>query len=574
MVHTTEQSATTTTSATWVLALAGLIALVVGTVHVAVLAIRLSWSHTLIWHTREFPWMVPAAYLVTFLAMGVPIVLLRRFTRRMWVAFLYVFLGALSILLLFPRLAPWSQVLLAGGIGVRLGAIVRHVSTHRLSRMALGLGLTLGGIAVVDGVARRVRETRAMASLPAPAAKAPNVLLIILDTVRAASLSLYGYERQTTPSLIRWATESVVFDRAISTSSWTLPSHASLFTGRNPQELSTTWRVPLDAQFPTLAEILRHHGYATAAFVANTYYTGYDSGLDRGFLRYEDYTKSLGQLSWSTTLSQTNLARDLRRSRSLGDVVRTMFRFDLSLPVLLTATSKSASRVTDQFLAWQSGAQGRPFFVFLNYFDAHASGHQPLPRYHELLGVGTSGRDRYDAAIRYLDDEIDRLLSTLRERGVLDGTIVVITSDHGEQFGEHGLTGHGNSLYLPVVQVPLLVRYPARLPTARRVREPVSLRDVAATILGLAGFGGMPGRSLLDSSGSPTPVESFLTSYEDGWLPRDRQRTMRSAVLDDLHWIRSFDGSEAVFAYRSDPAEKTNLMADSTVVARFRAIRR
>jgi len=572
-MHTTEQSATTT-SPTWVLAVACLVAMVVGTVHVAVLTVRLSWSHTFIWHTREYPWMVPAAYLVAFVAMAVPIVVLRRFTRRTWVAFLYVFLGALSILLLVPRLAPWSQVLLAVGIGVRVGAIVRHASTHRLSRIALGLGLTLGVIAVVDGVARRAGGVRAMASLPVPAANAPNVLLIILDTVRAASLSLHGYERQTTPALIRWAAESVVFDHAMSTSSWTLPSHASLFTGRDARELSTTWRVPLDAQFPTLAEILRKDGYVTAAFVANTYYTGYDSGLNRGFLRYEDYSTSLGQLSWSTTLSQTNLARDLRRCRSVGDVVRTIFRFDLSLPVLLTATSKSASRVTDQFLAWQSSAPDRPFFVFLNYFDAHASGYQPLPRYHELLGVGSSGRDRYDAAIRYLDDEIDRLLSTLRDRDVLDRTIVVVTSDHGEQFGEHGLTGHGNSLYLPVVHVPLLVRYPARLPGARRVSEPVSLRDVPATILGLAGFGGMPGRSLLDSSGSPNPVESFLTSYDDGWLPRDRQRTMRSAILDDLHWIRSFDGSEAVFAYQSDPAEMMNLMADSSVVARFRAIRR
>jgi arylsulfatase A-like enzyme len=570
-VPTTEPSPNATTSARWVLAAAGLVALVVGTVHIAVLTIRLAWWNTLIWHSREYPWMVPTAYLLTFLALAAPIVVLRRFLRAVWIARLFVFVGALSILFLFPRLAPWSQVVLAVGVGVSLGTVVGHQPTRRIARSWIVLGLAVGVTAIGDVLARRIRRTRATASLSAPPTDAPNVLLIILDTVRAASLGLYGYERPTTPALTRWAAEGVVFDRAISPSSWTLPSHGSLFTGREAAELPTTWRVPLDAQFPTLAEVLRDRGYATAGFVANTYYAGHDSGLGRGFGHYGDYRTSLAQLSWSTTLAQTNLARDLRWSRSLGDVAGALRRFDLSLPVLLNADRKLASQVTEDFLGWQSRAAGRPFFAFLNYFDAHVAYYAP-PRYRQLLGVGRSDRDRYDAAIRYLDDEIDRVLSTLRVRGVLDRTIVVITADHGEQFGEHGLTGHGNSLYLPVVHVPLVMRYPARVPAGRRVADPVSLRDVPATILGLAGFAGVPGRSLLDSLGSP--AESFLTHYGDGWLPRDRQRTMRSAVLGDLHWIRAFDGSESVFDYQRDPAEVTNLIADSSVVARLRAVRR
>ena len=122
-----------------------------------------------------------------------------------------------------------------------------------------------------------------------PPANSPNVLLIVLDTVRADHLSLYGYERPTTPNLERLAKRGIRFDNARATAPWTLPSHASMFTGHWPHELGAKWMTPLRGNLPTLAEYLGAHGYATAGFVANVVYCSQETGLARGFTHYEDY---------------------------------------------------------------------------------------------------------------------------------------------------------------------------------------------------------------------------------------------------------------------------------------------
>ncbi|MGQ0648893.1 MAG: sulfatase [Gemmatimonadaceae bacterium] len=575
-------------SAVWIVLAAAVAGLTSAALQIALLTARLTWERTLIWHPRGFVWMVPAAYLVLFVGTAVPVAgaallfgrIIRPSTLRSWAARFFVFLGALAVLLLSQRLAQWSQLLLAAGVGVSVGTILARQSTRHLGTIAFALTLVLAAIGGGGALWRMAGASRAMSSLPAAPAGAPNVLLIILDTVRAASLSLYGYQQPTSPALTRWAAEGVTFDHAMSTSSWTLPSHGSMFTGLAAAELSTSWRTPLDDEVPTLAEVLRGRGYATAGFVANTYYAGHDSGLDRGFVRYDDYRTSLWQLVWSTTLAQTNLTASLRGSRSWRDVAGALRWFDLSAPTLRIADRKPATMVTDQFLAWQGASSNRPFFAFLNYFDAHERSYAP-DRYRRRFGADTGKQDRYDESIRYLDDEIDRLLSTLRDRGVLDRTLVVVTSDHGEQFGEHNRWGHGNTLYLPVLRVPLVVRYPPRVPSGLRVEGAVSLRDLPSTILKLANIDGaaLPGTSLTiawDSSRAvhaTAPVESYLTSFEDAWLPRARQRTMRSVFVDHLHWIRAFDGREELYAYRTDPGERVNLIADPSAVARLDSAR-
>ena len=141
--------------------------------------------------------------------------------------------------------------------------------------------------------ARPGPSTDAPAAFRETAPSAANVILIVLDTVRAESLSLYGYHRDTTPNLTRLAARGVRFDRAFATAPWTAPSHASMFTGRWCHELSVGWNRPLDGTSPTLAEFLGARGYATAGFVANTTYCSYETGLDRGFAHYEDYDVTL-----------------------------------------------------------------------------------------------------------------------------------------------------------------------------------------------------------------------------------------------------------------------------------------
>jgi len=355
----------------------------------------------------------------------------------------------------------------------------------------------------VLGIGQRLwlgaRRALATARLGAAPADAPNVLLIILDTVRGANLSLYGYPRPTTPALERWGAAGVTFDRALATAPWTLPSHGTLFTGRLGSELGGDWLRPVRIGQASLAQLFYRRGYATAGFVGNLVYASYESGLTPGFIRYEDYPISWHQVLLHSPLVQTGLARALGQSRGLRDAWRALRRLDLQIKRRPASEYKAAGGITDAFLAWQRETAGRPFFAFLNYFDAHDPHRAPADLLARFAGTGTA-EDRYDAAIAYLDRELDRLFAELARRGVLDRTIVVVTSDHGEQFGEHGLRGHANSLYLPVLEVPLMLRYPARVPAGRRVTQAVSLRDLPATILDLAGAGGvaplLPGTSL------------------------------------------------------------------------------
>ena len=202
----------------------------------------------------------------------------------------------------------------------------------------------------------RYLEVSAKTKLPPSSPDAPNVLMIVLDTVRAQNLNLYGYHRPTMPKLEQIAKTGVFFEQAVSPAPWTLPSHASMFTGRHPHELSADWTTPLDATYPTLAEILYQHGYVTAGFVANKIYCSYESGLNRGFMHYEDYLVSPGQLIRSSALG-----REITNNLDL----RQRFKYYDDLG------GKSAERLNHDFLSWLSRQEQGPFFAFLNYFDAH-----------------------------------------------------------------------------------------------------------------------------------------------------------------------------------------------------------
>jgi arylsulfatase A-like enzyme len=232
----------------------------------------------------------------------------------------------------------------------------------------LGLALLPAGwIAGVEGV-KQWRET----GRPLPPAGAPNVLLIVLDTVRADHLSVYGYPRGTTPTLERLAARGIRFDEARAPAPWTLASHASFFTGRWPHELGVQWLTPWQGNFPTLAEYLGARGYATAGFVANAGYCSYETGLARGFTHYEDYVLArLGSLRTAglvdaavKTFGELTLPLDQGRLHSPRDVVGDWF---------FSGERKRAEQINRDFLDWFARRRepGRPVFVFLNYLDTH-----------------------------------------------------------------------------------------------------------------------------------------------------------------------------------------------------------
>ena len=190
-----------------------------------------------------------------------------------------------------PRIFGPAGLVLAFGAATRLVPAVerRAAGFRRLVRITFpalaGVVLVLAGAIWAKG---RVKEWQAT-ERPLPPVGSPNVLLIVMDTVAAGHLALYGYDRPTCPTLNSLAGRGCRFDRAQATSSWTLPSHASMFTGRWPHELSAGWLTPLDATYPTVAEYLGEHGYATAGFTANYWYCSSNSGLERGFTVYRDF---------------------------------------------------------------------------------------------------------------------------------------------------------------------------------------------------------------------------------------------------------------------------------------------
>jgi len=573
-------------------------AVLTGLAELGVLAYRGFLFGDTLWVSRQVVWMAPLANLVVFAVPALMLVILaRRHPERSWVgvtAGAFAFLAFFIVLLMYP-LHRIAVLILAAGLAYQAGRLAhRHAAGfHRLVRgtaawlaaavLAVGLGWNAFGW---------FAERRAVATLPE--AEGPNVLLIILDTVRARSLSLYGHERPTTPRLERLASRGVTFDWALSPSPWTLPGHASMFTGHYPHELAADWNVPLDDADSTLAEYLGARGYATAGFVANLAYATFEHGLDRGFIRYEDYPLSLSQLALSSTLgrSVTNNPT-VRRLIGERDILNR----------------KSADRISRDFLGWLEGNQDHPFFIFLNYYDAHEPYLPPAP-FDTLFGPNDAERPfsyfvneawrtdkwelspeemaveraAYEGAIAYLDERIGALFDELDGRGVLENTVVIITSDHGEHFGEHGLVDHGNSLYQPLLHVPLLMMGPG-VPADRRIGSPVTLRDLPATIVELLGLdesSPFPGESLArhwssgDSSGS-APDDTLL-AHVTGGRGNEREPIHRgdlhALVAGGYHYIRNGDGEEELYDFFADPAATENLAEVAELAEVMSAFRR
>ncbi len=541
----------------------------VGLLHAATAEVHEQLIRTFGWQGRNLVWMSPLGYLLFLAGPAAVLALLAAFQWRgaSWrvAGIVLGFIAALGLGLLVPRIHWIAVAVLALGVALRWSVSLAAHPTRWRARLRVSAGV-LPVIAVIGVFAAPVLRARSSGVARAPAT-APNVLIIILDTVRAASMGLYGYERATTPTIDSLARTSIVFDRARAPSPWTLPSHASMFTGQLPEVLSTSWRRPLDATYPTVAESFRAHGYATGGFVANPFYTSVESGLNRGFDVYRDADVSLSQVVWSTTLGQTPLVNGLLWARSPTQVVEALQSFSLTVPAEPHSDQRLADEVVPEFLDWQEALGNQPFFAFVNLFDAHDPYLPPIA-WRRKFSNHPDKQARYDGGIAYMDHVLDSLFTVLHRRGVLDRTVVVVSSDHGEQFGEHGLENHGNSLYLPLLHVPLIVRFPPRYPAGRRVDDVVSLRDLPVTLLALTGLPNddrLPGASLLrflDDSveGVGSDVIAQTEALDDKSKLEPASRGDLSAILTEaLHLIRNGDGSFELYAHRADPGELHNL---------------
>jgi arylsulfatase A-like enzyme len=409
---------------------------------------------------------------------------------------------------------------------------------------------------------------------PARRQARPNVLLISIDSLRADHLGCYGYERDTSPVLDSLAAEGVRFATALSPTSWTLPAHATLFTGLPPEGHGLRFDArALTPEAHCLAEVFQDAGYATAAFVGGPFLRKM-YGFDQGFDVYDDQT----------------VVRSFRESQT-------------------GATSPALVGLTSDWLdGRQASEDDAPFFVFLHLWDVHFDYTPPAP-YDTLFDPDYDGdisavdfelgqhihRNMdpadlahivalYDGEIRYTDEWVGRLLEHLKALGQLDDTIVVVTSDHGEEFFEHGVKGHRKNLYDESLLVPLLIRYPSLVPAGRVVREQVRLMDVPVTLAALAGvplplgFGARGGPAFT----LPADLSTLIVPPAGaGGTPADSESSSgqaRRVAFGDLHGIWSsvrVNGSkllqrtgqrsrELLFDLDSDPREQADITGDSS----------
>ena len=363
-----------------------------------------------------------------------------------------------------------------------------------------------------------------------------NVVLISLDTVRADHLGLYGYQRPTSPNLDRFASTAVVFERAVGQTAWTLPAHASMFSGLYPGELGldtypATRRIPRSAKM--LAEVFHEHGYLTAGFTGGGFVAG-SWGFARGFDIY-------------TTGGR-------RFEHNLG-----------------------------QALGWLTANKTRRFFLFLHGYDAHRPYYSephdkkavrlPAALPDQLDGYCPDNASRpnakrlarilsyYDAAIHHADTSLARLFSALDQASLRNDTIVLVTADHGEEFFEHGHCDHVRFLYDETIHVPLLVRIPGVQAHRVKVLVPATV-TVANTLLELVGIAPpRPSLSLVDRlHGDPAPFAAVY-SQTGSTLGIRGSRGYTTALSTPRFELISYPETAALEAFdrRNDPAQQRPL---------------
>lgn len=498
----------------------------------------------------------------------------------------------------------WVVLIAAAALIARFSIGVRFLdlARARLNAVCVASLLAMGAAAAIQAaefphLAPSVRPRISLSDDP----KAPNVVLIVMDTQRADRLGVYRYDRSVSPEINRFAQDALVFENAVSAGVWTLPSHASVFTGLLPsQHGATKAHAWLDSRFETLAEILDENGYETLAVSNNTWIS-----------QATNATQGFEQVVRPAEIHHA-------RGNSLSILVdRVLYPAGLVGPLLGILTYEDGgAKYTNQWIErWlQRRNPDRPFFLFVNYVEPHhplrphgearrelvdqedleESFRNPLDEWLVYSFADTSVysaddlelmNDLYDAETRTLDHYIGDLLSILASRIGVDDTLIILTSDHGEELGDHGLQGHEISVYNSLAHVPLIVRFP-RLFSPGRVSAPVHLIDLFPTILEVTGSvtkGDLPrlGLSLVDAAraavaeerSSPTVSERPLITermaptahrmvpipgYEVDYRPY--LGVVRSVRVGDWKYIASTSAPPELYNLRNDPNERQNLV--------------
>ncbi len=377
----------------------------------------------------------------------------------------------------------------------------------------------------------------------------PNVVLVSIDTLRADHLGAYGYGRPTSPVIDGLASGGVLFEQAVANSPWTLPSHGSMHTGLFPRTHGLKgYDTRLADGTSTLATLLRDAGYSTLGLV-NVPWLGRRHGFERGFDQY------------------------------------VMFP-----PVTTGDRTRCLNRQIDRAIRWLDEQNAGPFFVFLHNYDVHST-YDPSDEYLGRFASPYDGKfcgetaelervragqaemsssdlrhviDRYDAGIRELDHDLERFFDYLEDRKLAQDTIVVLTSDHGEEFMEHGGILHGRTMYEEVLAVPLMLRGPG-IPAGRRVSGLVQLTDILPTVAELAGVPapeGVEGESLVGSWSRGETIDSRRLAYAEADHRNDEDDILRMVRLGSVKLIHNrMTRQSRLFDLGRDPQETEDLAA-------------
>jgi arylsulfatase A-like enzyme len=369
-----------------------------------------------------------------------------------------------------------------------------------------------------------------LVGLPLPAEEQrPNVIVYVVDCLRADHVGAYGYELPTTPSLDELAEDSLVLEELVSCAPWTKPSTGCLFTSLLPMyHHARTIDDALSFDRTTLAEVFRDAGYATAAWVANPVINPRVFFFNQGFDRWIDLRTF--------------------EARSQG--------------AHINALESDAADITKGVLPWLEANRERSFFVYLHSLDLHY-GYRPRPPFDAVfVKTATEGleRDRelYDNELAYNDREIGKLVATLKELGIYDDTLVFVTADHGEEFGEHGFTRHGKTLFRDVLHIPGILKLPGSRFAGRRLPGLVANIDVAPTLLELTGL------SIPDIfQGRGISLNGEVDESRHVFAELVAPQFVSYAVHGDRYkYIRELlpGAKEYLFDRRKDLAEQTNLL--------------
>jgi arylsulfatase A-like enzyme len=421
-----------------------------------------------------------------------------------------------------------------------------------------------------------------------------NIALLVLDALRADHVSCYGYSRPTTPNLDAFASANTRYAIAVAPGVWTFPSMATMFTGLYPSQhgMNRADRsVPPELRL--LAERLHEDGYRTGGFSANPY-VGRMYGFDRGFDVFHEFWGVSGNGGRSGMSGALNGAYQWLWPRVRGTVKRsqTLTRaYQRYLRRRVEARDKGAAALVDTAVEWigQARQESQPFFLYAHIMEAHGPLAPPSRHLRRFIDEPAMARAReinqdamaymaganpiddesmglllglYDGSISYSDEALGRLLHALG-----DDTVVLVTADHGNSFGEHGILDHFFSVHQTLASVPLAVRHPG-IPGGV-VERPVGTIDIAPTILEAAGLdgAGLAGISLC-AAADPRPC--LVTEFVDPPLERfDRfhrfdpvafRRDLRGVRQGDLKYIWSSDGRDELYDLRKDPRETMNLV--------------